>query len=94
MWEDPKMPAKNEAVLRAIRQEILAAEARNEALNAYRAAETILQSMPDLELQLTDLVDMMIEMPGIARAVELTPPAAIIEIICEEESEEPASRLA
>jgi hypothetical protein len=69
------------AILAAIRR----AEQSCMVLNAYKVAEHILESLPQADISLEDVVDIMVEMRGTVQAIEFSPPAAVIEVLIEAE---------
>jgi hypothetical protein len=75
------MPTKDHDVRAAVRHAIKLAEVPGRIVNAYETAGAILRTLPNLDLSLEEIVDMMIEMPGSISAFEFSPPAAVIEII-------------
>jgi hypothetical protein len=83
------MPNKNHDVRTAVRHAIKLAEVPGRIVNAYETAGAILRTLPNLDLSLEEIVDMMILMPGSVSAFEFSPPAAVIEIIipCESRAE-------
>jgi hypothetical protein len=66
-------------IIRAVRSLVHEAEMNNEILDAYGAAERIKRSFPDEQLATGQLVAAMLD-SGL-RAVELSPPGLIVEII-------------
>jgi hypothetical protein len=83
------MSTRNDDARAAVRQAIKLAEVPGTIVNAYETAGNILKMLPQLELALEEIVDMMIEMPTSVSAFEFSPPAAVIEIIvpCEFEGQ-------
>jgi hypothetical protein len=82
--------ANNSDAHAAVRQAIKLAEVPGRIVNAYETAGKILKTLPKLDLELEDVVDMMIEMPGSVSAFEFSPPAAVVEIILPGDSRSPA----
>lgn len=81
--------ANNNDARAAVRQAIKLAEVPGRIVNAYETAGKILRTLPNLDLALEDVVDMMIEMPGSVSAFEFSPPAAVVEIILPSDSRFP-----
>jgi hypothetical protein len=83
----PPMPMRNQDARAAVREAIKLAELPGRIVNAYETAANILRTLPQLDMALEEIVDMMIEMPGSVSAFEFSPPAAVIEIFVPSESE-------
>jgi hypothetical protein len=68
-----------DAVIAAVRRLVHEAELNNDVLDAYGAAERIKRTFPDEVLATGELVAVMLD--SSLRAMELSPPGLIIEII-------------
>jgi hypothetical protein len=62
-------------------------EANGRVVDAYTVAERVREAFPADGLTLEGLVNFMISGSGGARAIELSPPALILEIILPEDAE-------
>ena len=68
-----------DAVVTAVRKLVHEAEVNNDILDAYGAAERIKRTFPDEQLATGELVALMLD--SSLRAMELSPPGLILEII-------------
>jgi hypothetical protein len=76
-----------EEVRLAINKAIQDAHNNGTVLDAYGVAERILQQFPTADYLLTDIVDWIIEHRPSIEAIELSPPALILEIILPAEAD-------
>ena len=77
-------------VMIKVREILHAAEMSGEILDVYRSAVTIKEALPGEAVTIDQLVTVMLERHGGIRALELTPPTLLIDILLPGESAERA----
>jgi hypothetical protein len=74
-------------IIKFVQDAVQEEEANGRVVDAYTVAERVCQAFPDDGLIVERLVDFMISGSGGARAIELSRPALILEIILPEDAE-------
>jgi hypothetical protein len=74
-------------VIKFVHETVQQEEANGRVVDAYTVAERVRQAFPNENLTIETLVNFMISGSGGARAIELSPPGLILEIVLPKDAE-------